>query len=305
LHRLEGTIYRSTGSWYDVKCGDEFWNARLKGKFKLSKLRSSNPLAVGDQVLMDIDEEHEKTAIIHTIKERNNHVLRESPQNRHKSHIIAANLDQSLLIASLKDPITSSGFIDRFLVSCEAYHIPAIVVFNKIDLYKSKEKERMHFLTSIYEDIGYSVIHLSAATSEKMDRVESMLQKKTTLLSGHSGVGKSSIINLLFPDRHLKTQEVSEWSGKGLHTTTFAQMFDLNENSRVIDTPGIRELGLVDMSAQELGGYFPEIKPFASECKFNDCLHLNEPSCAVHQAVVSGQVSGERFENYMSMLATI
>lgn len=304
MHRLEGIVYRSTGSWYKVKCDHEFWNARLKGKFKLDNIRSSNPIAVGDRVAMEVDEEHEKTSIIHSIEERENHVLRESPQNRNKSHIIAANLDQSLLIASLKDPITSSGFIDRFLVSCECYHIPATIIFNKIDIYTDKEFERLEYLGKIYEDIGYKVVHTSAKDSVGLKLVESILNHKTTLLSGHSGVGKSSLINHIL-GKELKTQEVSEWSGKGLHTTTFAEMFDFNENSRVIDTPGIRELGLVDMKANELSGYFPEMKRFMNDCKFNDCLHLNEPACAVQDAVRSGYVSGERFENYMSMLATI
>jgi len=218
---------------------------------------------------------------------------------------VAANLDQSLLFATLKDPKTSEGFIDRFLVTCEAYHVPAIIVFNKTDVYRKKEFEKLEHWTAMYEAIGYKVIAMSVQENKGMEEVQALLKNKTTLLSGHSGVGKSSFINLLFPDMGLRTQEVSGWSGKGLHTTTFAEMFDLAGGGRIIDTPGIRELGLVDIPKQELSHYFPEMRELINQCQFNNCLHINEPSCAVKQAVADGFIDEDRYVSYYKILESI
>jgi len=304
---LEGLVYRSTGSWYEVKdLHNQFWKCRLKGKFKLDEsIRSSNPIAVGDIVHFDIEDKTEETGMIYEIETRANYVARVSPKNRNLKHIIASNLDQSLLIATLKNPKTSSGFIDRFLVSCEAYHIPAIIAFNKSDIYGEDENDRYLYLKNIYEAIGYKVLLISAKEKTSIDKLIALLENKKTLISGHSGVGKSSLINVLMPEQDLKVMEVSDWSGKGMHTTTFAEMYDLTNTSKLIDTPGIRELGIVDIEKEELSGYFPEMRIRLQHCKFNNCLHLNEPDCAIQEAVVEGEIEEERFANYLAILATL
>jgi len=304
---LEGLVYRSTGSWYEVKdLHNQFWKCRLKGKFKLDEsIRSSNPIAVGDIVHFDIEDKTEETGMIYEIETRANYVARVSPKNRNLKHIIASNLDQSLLIATLKNPKTSSGFIDRFLVSCEAYHIPAIIAFNKSDIYGEEENDRYLYLKNIYEAIGYKVLLISAKEKTSIDKLIALLENKKTLISGHSGVGKSSLINVLMPEQDLKVMEVSDWSGKGMHTTTFAEMYDLTNTSKLIDTPGIRELGIVDIEKEELSGYFPEMRTRLQHCKFNNCLHLNEPDCAIQDAVIEGEIEEERFANYLAILATL
>lgn len=303
---MEGLVYRSTGSWYEVKdLNGIFWKCRLKGKFKLDEtIRSSNPIAVGDIVHFDIEDKTEETGMIYEIATRTNYVARVSPQNRNLRHMIASNLDQSLLVATLKNPKTSSGFIDRFLVSCEAYHIPAIIAFNKSDIYGEEEFERYAFLKNLYENIGYKVLLFSAKEETDIEALQKVLAGKKTLISGHSGVGKSSLINVLMPAKNLKVKEVSDWSGKGMHTTTFAEMHDLNEESKLIDTPGIRELGIVDIEREELSGYFPEMRVRLRNCKFNNCLHLNEPQCAIQNAVIDGEIDEERFSNYMAILGS-
>jgi ribosome biogenesis GTPase / thiamine phosphate phosphatase len=300
------TVYKSTGSWYVLK--DESgrtWNGRLKGIFKIDGLSSTNPIAVGDKVHFEIENEAESTVTIISIEERSNYVIRQSPANKRNHHIVAANLDQSLLFATLREPRTSTGFIDRFLITCEAYHIPAIIVFNKADLYRKKEQERYEEIKEIYEAVGYRVFQTSLTQPGGLETLQSLLQNKTTLISGHSGVGKSTFINRLFPDLDLRTQEVSGWSGKGLHTTTFAEMFDLPFGGRIIDTPGVREFGLVDISKQELSHYYPEMKKLIEGCHFNNCLHVNEPGCAIHEAVRNGDVSEDRYVSYRSILDTI
>lgn len=269
------------------------------------EITSTNPIAVGDEVEIVFDEGPEPTVSITTIYPRRNYINRQAPSNRNHHHIVAANLDQSLLFATLKDPKTSAGFIDRFLVTCEAYHVPAIIAFNKTDVYRKKELETLEAWTAMYSDIGYRVIAMSVKENKGIDEVRDLLQGKTTLLSGHSGVGKSSFINVVFPHMDLRTQEVSGWSGKGLHTTTFAEMFDLPGGGHIIDTPGIRELGLVDISKQELSHYFPEMRALINECQFNNCLHINEPGCAVKQAVADGLIAEERYVNYYKILETI
>ncbi len=308
---MNATVYKSTGSWYQVR--DEKgkqYSARLLGKFKIDGLTSTNPIAVGDHVVIDSDTERrdnesEISFTITEIKKRKNYITRVSPANKHQHHIIASNLDQSLLFATLKDPKTSQGFIDRFLITCEAYHIPAIIVFNKSDLHRKKEEEKFEMVKDIYEKIGYTVLSMSIENRTGVEEVKVLLKDKVTLISGHSGVGKSTFINAVFPEFKLKTQDVSGWSGKGLHTTTFAEMFDLPGGGKIIDTPGIRELGLVDISRQELSHYFPEMKALINDCQFNNCMHLNEPGCAVKTAVGEGSIHMDRYISYCNILETI
>ncbi len=305
---MNAIVYKSTGSWYIVKdeAGRQY-NARILGKFKIDGLTSSNPIAVGDQVNIEAENKQEDTVIITAIRDRKNYITRVSPANKHQHHIIACNLDQSLLFATLKEPKTSQGFIDRFLITSEAYHIPSVIVFNKADLYKKKEEDKFNAVKDIYEKIGYKVLSMSIETGEGVEAVKSLLKDKITLLSGHSGVGKSTFINAVFPDMKLKTQDVSGWSGKGLHTTTFAEMYDLppNGGGRIIDTPGIRELGLVDISKQELSHYFPEMRVLINDCQFNNCMHLNEPGCAVKAAVEDGAIHMDRYISYCNILESI
>lgn len=303
---MNATVYKSTGSWYTVKDeGGRQYNARILGKFKIDGITSTNPIAVGDQVNIEAENEWEDTMIITAISDRKNYITRVSPANKHQHHIIASNLDQSLLFATLKEPKTSQGFIDRFLITSEAYHIPSVIVFNKADLYKKKEEEKFNVFKNIYEKIGYKVLSMSIETGEGVEEVKSLLKDKTTLLSGHSGVGKSTFINAVFPDMKLKTQDVSGWSGKGLHTTTFAEMYDLQFGGKIIDTPGIRELGLVDISKQELSHYFPEMRVLINDCQFNNCMHLNEPGCAVKMAVEDGTIHMDRYISYCNILESI
>lgn len=303
---MKARIYKSTGSWYVAKTADgKLYNARIKGIFKIDEITSTNPLAVGDEVEMEIEDVEEESAMIDHIYDRRNYVARVSPHNKWQHHIIASNLDQSILFATLKDPKTSQGFMDRFLISCESYHIPAIIVFNKSDLYRKKELEKFSLLKEIYEAVGYRVILTSVQNGEGIDEVKSILDHKTTLLSGHSGVGKSTFINAVFPELELRTQEVSGWSGKGLHTTTFAEMFDLPGGGQIIDTPGVREFGLVDISKQELSHFFPEMRVLLNQCQFNNCMHINEPGCAVKEAVNTGGVAVDRYVSYLTILDTM
>jgi ribosome biogenesis GTPase / thiamine phosphate phosphatase len=303
---MNATVYKSTGSWYVVKddTGKQF-NARMLGKFKIDGLTSTNPIAVGDAVEIEIENELESGATITKIYDRKNYITRTSPANKHQHHIISSNLDQSLLFATLKDPKTSQGFIDRFLISSESFHIPTIIVFNKADLYKKKDEEKFELLKNMYETIGYTVKKISVETNEGVEDVKGLLKDKVTLLSGHSGVGKSSFLNKIFPEMKLKTQDVSGWSGKGLHTTTFAEMFDVPFGGKIIDTPGIRELGLVDIPKQELSHYFPEMRALINDCQFNNCMHTEEPNCAVKAAVNSNTIAAERYISYRNILDSI
>jgi ribosome biogenesis GTPase / thiamine phosphate phosphatase len=300
------TVYKSTGSWYIVRDGaGKIFNARIKGKLKIGGITSTNPIAVGDIVEAEMENELEGTLTISAIDQRKNYITRTSPQNKHQHHIIASNLDQSLLFATLKDPKTSNGFIDRFLITSEAYHLPSIIVFNKTDIYGDKENDRFEELKELYEKIGYKVVRTSTISGEGIDEIKELLKDKVTLFSGHSGVGKSSFVNTIFPDLGLKTQVVSDWSGKGLHTTTFAEMYDLPFGGKIIDTPGIRELGLVDIPKQELSHYFPEMKALLNNCQFNNCMHLNEPGCAIKEAVADGNIHIDRYVSYCNILDTI
>lgn len=303
---MTGKVYKSTGSWYVVKTADgQIWNARLKGLFKLDGITSTNPLAVGDDVEMEVESSTDGTAIVSEIYDRRNYINRQSPSHRMQHHIVAANVDQSLLIATLKDPRTSQGFIDRWLVTCEAYHVPAVLLFNKSDNYGKKEEQRFGQWKEMYEAIGYRVVRMSVARSEGLEEAGRMLEGRISLLSGHSGVGKSSFLNALFPGLRLKTHEISGWSGKGTHTTTFAEMFDLPGGGRIIDTPGMREFGLVDITRQELSGYFPEMRLLAGQCHFNNCLHAEEPDCKVKEEVGAGGIAMDRYISYRAILDSI
>jgi ribosome biogenesis GTPase / thiamine phosphate phosphatase len=303
---MKARVYKSTGSWYVVKdAAGNIWNARLKGVLKIDGITSTNPIAVGDEVEIEEENELERSVTINAISNRKNYIARTSPQKRTAHHIIAANLDQALLFATIKEPRTSQGFIDRFLVTAEAYHIPAIIVFNKSDLYKKKELEKFEEWKKMFEQIGYKIQLMSVENNTGVNEVKEILQNKTTLVSGHSGVGKSSFINAVFPGIMLRTQDVSGWSGKGLHTTTFAEMFDLPQGGSIIDTPGIRELGLVDITQQELSHYFPEMRALIQQCQFNNCLHLNEPGCAIKNAVNKGSIHTDRYVSYLVLLEGI
>lgn len=303
---MKAIVYKSTGSWYIIK--DEtgkFRNARMKGVMKLDDITSTNPVAVGDDVEITIESEVENTAIIEKIHDRRNYINRQSPRHKYQHHIVAANLDQSMLVATLKEPKTSQGFIDRFLVASEMYHVIPFIVFNKADLYKNKDLDKYEQWKQMYEAIGYKVRLISVKSNQGIEEVKELLTGKTTLISGHSGVGKSSLLNRIFPGIDLKTQEISGWSGKGQHTTTFAEMYDLPAGGRIIDTPGMREFGLVDISRQEVSHYFPEMRDRISDCQFNNCLHINEPGCAIKQAVAEGLIHEDRYVSYYNILESV
>jgi len=303
---MKALVYKSTGIWYVVK--DEqgkLHNARIKGVFKIDEITSTNPIAVGDEVEIEVEDENETTAIITNILPRRNYINRQSPRFKYQQHIIAANLDQSLLVATLKDPRTSQGFIDRFLVVCEMYHVPAIIVFNKTDLFRKKEEEKFTIISEMYKKIGYDVCAISVQENRGIEEVRNLLKNKTTLISGHSGVGKSSLINSLMPELELKTQDLSGWSGKGQHTTTFATMYDLPNGGKLIDTPGIRELAITGLEKEELSHYFPEMRDKLHQCQYNNCVHINEPNCAVKQAVTDGEIFEERYVSYVNILDTL
>lgn len=299
-------IYRSTGSWYIAKTESGLvFNARIKGIFKIDGITSTNPIAVGDVVDIEPEDETSGNAVITEIHERKNYIARSSPRHKKQHHIIASNLDKALVIATLKEPKTSQGFIDRCLVAAEAYHIPSIIVFNKTDIYKKKEWDVFEKLQRIYNDVGYKVYAMSMKTLEGIDAVKDVLKDNTTLIFGHSGTGKSTFINYLLPQLDLRTKEVSNWSGKGMHTTTFAEMFDLSFGGKIIDTPGIREFAIDDMERTELSHYFPEMRAVLQECKFNNCLHIQEPGCAVKKAVEEEKIYMERYISYYNILETI
>jgi ribosome biogenesis GTPase len=303
---MQGLVYKSTGSWYIVKDDEgKMWNARIKGVMKLHDITSTNPIAVGEIVDFQVENEIENSVVITKIQDRRNYINRQSPRGRFQHHIIAANLDQCLLIATLKEPRTSQGFIDRFLVACEMYYVPAIIIFNKADVYLKKEKQKYEEMKDMYETIGYQVHLMSVKENNGIDVVKQKMKNKTSLISGHSGVGKSSFINAIFPEVHLKTKDVSGWSGKGLHTTTFAEMFDLPFGGKIIDTPGLREFGLVDVERHELSGYFPEMRKRLNDCQFNNCIHINETDCAIKDAVDKGEIDEHRYVSYYNILESL
>lgn len=274
---------------------------RLRGKFKIAGAKSTNPLAVGDKVEFQIDPGQE-TATINGISDRRNYIIRKATNLSKQTHIIAANMDQAMVLATLAEPRTSTGFIDRFLVTCEAYSIPAVIVFNKSDLYDEESQEYIKQLTRMYRDIGYQTLIVSATQKINLEAFEAMLRGKTTLLAGHSGVGKSTLINAIEPGLNLKVQAISHAHLKGRHTTTFAEMFQLSGGGFIIDTPGIKEFGLVDFEPWDLSHYFPEMRALFNKCRFDNCTHHNEPGCKVKEAVENGKISILRYGNYLNML---
>lgn len=300
---MKGTITRSTGSWYDILGEDTtVYKGRLRGKFKLKDLKVTNPIAVGDEVIFET-EKGEEVVNITEILPRENYMIRKSAHKTNQGHLIASNIDQSLLVVTLSSPRTSNGFIDRFLVSCEAFRIPAILAFNKCDTYDEDENELAEAWMDLYRQLGYTCLSVSALRGDRIDKLKELLRGKRTLISGHSGVGKSSILNALIPNLEQDTSEISEFSDKGVHTTTFAEMFEMEKDTYVIDTPGIKELGIFEIGEQELSHYFPEMRELLGQCKFHNCQHVHEPKCAVLAAVEAGTISPIRYESYLSILA--
>jgi ribosome biogenesis GTPase len=298
---MKGRVIKSTGSFYQVTGEDgQAYLCRTRGKLRLAGYKESNPLAVGDWVLFDV-EGQDKT--IYEIVERTNHVLRQSVKKTEHSSVLAANVDQAMLVATLAQPRTSLGFIDRFLVSCEAYRIPQVLIFNKSDLLSSEQSDDVNAILKLYRAIGIECYLVSALNEKSVAPIRALMSGKTTLMAGHSGVGKSTLINQLAPHIDQKVNAISDFSEKGMHTTTFAEMFSLDVNTFIIDTPGVKEWGLVDMNEQELSDYFPEMRDLRLDCKFGArCIHVNEPKCAILDAVEAGTIALSRYENYLGMV---
>lgn len=298
---MEGVVIKSTGSRYQVKAGEEIYDCVLKGKIRLEDRKTTNPIAVGDIVDFDIEDNDE--ASIKKIHPRKNYIIRKSINLSKKTQIIASNLDQTVLIATLVSPRTSLGFIDRFLITAEAYRIPAKLIFNKSDLLNEEGRAAQQEIIQLYEKIGYQCFEVSSYDVKQIEALRDLFKDKTTLIAGHSGVGKSTFINALQPGLDLKTGEISSAHAKGMHTTTFAELHPLSFGGSIIDSPGIKELGLVEMKKEEVGHYFPEIRDRMNNCKFNNCLHVNEPKCAVIKAVEEGEISEERYSSYLGILS--
>lgn len=298
---MRGRVYKSTGSWYWVKsAAGHFISCRLRGKHRIKGLKVSNPIAVGDYVhyIEDTDDK----GIIESIEDRENYLIRQSVHKTGHAHIVASNIDQAILLATYAYPKTSTGFIDRFLVTAEAYRIPAVILVNKADLISPEERENFTLFKQLYEGLGYHCALISALEDESLETVNQLIYGKTSLFTGHSGVGKSTLLNKILPGTDQKTAEISSFANKGKHTTTFAEMFDIDDTTALIDTPGIKELGLVEMEKEELGHYFPEMREKLNECRFHNCTHLHEPGCAVRDAVESGNISLSRYQSYLSMV---
>ena len=298
---MQGIITKSTGSWYQVQTPDgNRYDCRIKGKFRIKGLTTTNPVAVGDKVDFDLEPEQEQ-GVINKLYTRRNYIIRKSINLSKQAQIIAANLDQAYLVVTLASPRTSLGFIDRFLVTAEAYDIPACLVYNKLDMFSDEGLEILAEHKIVYERLGYPCYEVSALEGTNIPQLRELLKDKITLFSGHSGVGKSSLMNAILPDLDIRTTEVSEWSDKGMHTTTFAEMYDLPGGGSIIDTPGIRELGVIDIEQQELSHFFPEMRDRLNQCRFNNCRHINEPGCAVLEAVENGNIELSRYESYLSI----
>lgn len=294
---------RSTGSWYEVRAEEgSMLTCRLKGKFKIKDLKVTNPLAVGDKVAYELENETENTGIIYDILPRENYIIRQSVHKTAHGHLLASNLDQAVLIATLMLPRTSLGFIDRFLVTAESFRIPTALVFNKLDVLSNEQQAYQQELATLYEGLGYKCLFTSALHQVGVEEFRQLLQGKVSLLSGHSGVGKSTLVNAIAPDLDLRTSEISSFANKGVHTTTFAEMFELEKGTFIIDSPGIKELGLAEMEKEEISHYFPEMRELLGQCKFHNCLHLDEPKCAVKDAVIEGTIAESRYASYLSMV---
>lgn len=298
---MHGIVTKSTGSWYQVQTPDgKRYDCRIKGKFRIKGLTTTNPVAVGDKVDFDLEPDQDQ-GVITKLYDRRNYIIRKSINLSKQAQIIAANLDQAFLVVTLASPRTSLGFIDRFLVTAEAYDIPASLVFNKLDMFSDEGLEILAEYKAMYENLGYPCHQVSALEGTNIPHLTGLLKDKITLFSGHSGVGKSSLMNAILPDLQLRTTEISDWSDKGMHTTTFAEMYDLPGGGNIIDTPGIRELGIIDIEQQELSHFFPEMRKRMHDCRFNNCRHINEPGCAVLEALENGEIEPSRYESYLSI----
>ena len=298
---MHGLVIKNTGSWYTVKTDEgAIIESKIKGNFRLKGIRNTNPVAVGDRVELILNQEG--TAFISVIEDRRNYIIRKSSNLSKQSHILAANIDQALLLVTVNRPQTSTTFIDRFLASAEAYRIPVVLLFNKIDLLDASERRYQELLSRLYTTIGYRCLALSAQTGEGIEALRELLMGQISLLSGNSGVGKSTLINRLLPDAHLRTAEISDAHNAGMHTTTFSEMLPLPEGGYVIDTPGIKGFGTFDIEREELGSYFKEIFRLSKDCRFNNCTHTHEPGCAVLQALKNHFVAESRYQSYLNML---
>lgn len=301
---MKGWIYKSTGSWYSVKAEDGQWyQCRIKGKFRIKGIKSTNPIAVGDRISFEKDQKGEENqGVISAIHDRKNYIIRKSVNLSKRTHIIAANIDYAFLIITLNNPVTYTTFIDRFLVTAEAYGIRSVLLFNKIDSYNEEELMEVKYLAALYREIGYTCIGISATQGKNIEKVKELMQDKTSMVCGHSGTGKSTLINAICPELNLKTASISKQHQQGQHTTTFAEMFDLPFGARIIDTPGIKGFGVVDMEKEEVGDYFPEFFALKKECKFNNCLHIDEPNCAIKQALENEQINWSRYKSYLQII---
>jgi ribosome biogenesis GTPase len=301
---MTGIVYKSTGSWYFVKSEEgDLYQCRIKGKFRIKGIKSTNPIAVGDSVEFDIETKgDEEIGVIKLIHERINYIVRKSVNLSKQTQIIASNIDLAFLLITINNPPTLTTFIDRFLVTAQAYSIKVILVFNKIDSYKEEEKGEIAYLKDIYETIGYTCVEVSAIKNINLDTIKNLMKGKTSLFSGHSGVGKTTLLNALEPGLNLKTKQISDQHQQGQHTTTFAEMFDLSFNAKIIDTPGIKGFGVVAIDKEELGDYFTEFFALKSACKFHNCIHVNEPQCAVKEALEDEKVSWSRYKSYLQIL---
>lgn len=299
----KGLIMRSTGSWYEIRSeSGKVFDGRLKGKFKMKGLQTSNPIAVGDWVMFEMEDEGNQKVIIDEILPRKNYIIRKSVHNAHHGQLMACNLDQALFVMTLKMPKTSLGFLDRFLVSAEAFRIPVTIVFNKMDLLNEQEQEEVFELAGLYQSLGYGILLTSVDKNQGLEDFKELFQGKITLLAGHSGVGKSSLMNVVSPGLNIKTNEISDFAKKGVHTTTYATMWELGEGTFLIDSPGINEMGLLDIEEAELSHYFPEMRDLLGECKFNNCRHIKEPGCAVIKSMEAGEIAVSRYLSYLSMM---
>ena len=298
---MRGLVIKNTGSWYTVKTDDgQLIDSKIKGNFRLKGIRSTNPVAVGDYV--ELITNQEGTAFISSIEDRRNYIIRKASNLSKQSHILAANVDQALLVVTVNYPQTSTTFIDRFLAGAEAYRVPVILVFNKRDILSEEELHYEQMMCTLYETIGYQCVEISAAKGEGVEQLYPLIKNKVSLLSGNSGVGKSTLINQLIPDASLRTAEISEAHNSGMHTTTFSEMIEIKEGGYLIDTPGIKGFGTFDIEKEELTSYFKEIFQFSKDCKFSDCTHTHEPGCAVIKAVEEHYIAASRYQSYLSML---
>jgi ribosome biogenesis GTPase len=301
---MTGIVYKSTGSWYTVKSEQgDFIECRMKGKFRIKGIKSTNPIAVGDWVDYELEETSDSvTGTIHHIHERKNYIVRKSVNLSHQMHIIASNIDRVFLLITINNPPTTTNFIDRFLVTAEAYGIETVLVFNKIDTFDEATLEEQLYLQHIYQEIGYQCLRVSSTEMKGIETLKELMIGKVSMFSGHSGVGKSTLVNAMEPNLQLKTKVISEQSMQGQHTTTFAEMYDLSFDARIIDTPGIKGFGIVDMEKEEISGYFPEFFKLKDQCKFNNCLHKDEPHCAIKKALENDQISWSRYKSYLKIL---